>query len=694
MSSGKQLLKDKRITVAGGLAALLVVSYLIGQYVVLPLRTEKNVMQEESAAQEEALQTESGLETVSGESGTDGLTDIFGNIEWTNQEAAADNPWGVSAGLIDTEEGNKAIFLTPGTAAKLHCYVGDSCEIRLVYYVHPWVADVSDGLEFDVEVNGIVQDHLSLTAADVGQKKGYVIDVSPYRGQEAEISIIHSDQNGGDLSGDWLVVEGSAVLENDDGVLAVGSETQASVSFSLKEKIGLPDVEVPFQIVNITSEPVVERGTDEWDAVDVLNPSVIKWKDRYINYYSGFDGSSWRTGIAESDDGLSWKQYSGNPVFGIEDLREDNSGYIAANGSAILYDDKVYYFYQMSDLKDEPQIGLAVSEDAYHFTDYGVVFKQGEAGTWESNGVGDPYVIYENSTFYLYYLGMNESGIQRLGVAMSKDGIQWERSSANPILDVGCSGAFDENGLGEPSVYYNSPYYYMLYTGRNAAEQRNIGLAVSINGIDWRKLSYQGEFKDQTLWNREVICDTTFMNLEDQVVVYYGGGDKPEPAENLNGQIGMFGIDISQHRDMTKWDANADWSLSRVASEDVLYGSYEIDGEVGGRSSWCNAVTEIELLNDTQKSDICIKGWIPMDSLYKNANISEVKISVYLDGVLRESKIFTEDNMFEFVLSKGDEAGTWIDLRLEANSKVIPLSIGMGNDERSLSYKILSIEQK
>lgn len=207
MSSVRKLLKDKRIAVAGGLTALLIVSYLIGQYIVLPLRAEKNTVQEESAAEEEVSQAESGSEITSEGPAGNELTDIFGNIEWTNQEAAADNPWGVSAGLIDTEEGNKAIFLTPGTAAKLHCYVGDSCEIRLVYYVHPWVADVSDGLEFDVEINGMVQDHLSLTAADVGQKKEYVIDVSPYREQEAEISIIHSDQNGGDLSGDWLVVE-------------------------------------------------------------------------------------------------------------------------------------------------------------------------------------------------------------------------------------------------------------------------------------------------------------------------------------------------------------------------------------------------------------------------------------------------------------------------------------------------------
>lgn len=66
----------------------------------------------------------------------------------------------------------------------------------------------------------------------------------------------------------------------------------------------------------------------------------------------------------------------------------------------------------------------------------------------------------------MYYLGMNSDGVQRIGVAKSEDGINWTKSNANPVLNIGAEGSFDENGLGEPAVIFEPPYYYMLYVGR------------------------------------------------------------------------------------------------------------------------------------------------------------------------------------------------------------------------------------
>src|SRR5580658_4608062 len=46
-------------------------------------------------------------------------------------------------------------------------------------------------------------------------------------------------------------------------------------------------------------DPVLTRG-DGWDSSDVLNPSVFRDKGGLVNYYSGFDGRTWRTGRAIS----------------------------------------------------------------------------------------------------------------------------------------------------------------------------------------------------------------------------------------------------------------------------------------------------------------------------------------------------------------------------------------------------------
>ncbi len=51
-----------------------------------------------------------------------------------------------------------------------------------------------------------------------------------------------------------------------------------------------------------TATPVLARG----DAVDVLNPSVVRFRDSYWNLYSEYDGKSWHTAAATSTDGITW----------------------------------------------------------------------------------------------------------------------------------------------------------------------------------------------------------------------------------------------------------------------------------------------------------------------------------------------------------------------------------------------------
>ncbi|HUA20938.1 MAG TPA: hypothetical protein VMB25_19450, partial [Bryobacteraceae bacterium] len=78
-------------------------------------------------------------------------------------------------------------------------------------------------------------------------------------------------------------------------------------------------------------EPVMSRGgAGDWDAVDVLNPSVIRQGDAYYNFYSGFDGKTWHTGLAVSPDGIAWHK-EGKILSPEPGTWED--GTIAANGS-------------------------------------------------------------------------------------------------------------------------------------------------------------------------------------------------------------------------------------------------------------------------------------------------------------------------------------------------------------------------
>jgi hypothetical protein len=66
---------------------------------------------------------------------------------------------------------------------------------------------------------------------------------------------------------------------------------------------------------------------------------------------------------------------------------------------------------------------------------------------------------------------------------------------------------------------------------------RRLGLARSRNGVAWEKLT--DVFTGDQPWNAQVICDPSILIEGDRVRVWFGGGDVPRPAQNINGQIGL-----------------------------------------------------------------------------------------------------------------------------------------------------------
>ncbi len=262
-------------------------------------------------------------------------------------------------------------------------------------------------------------------------------------------------------------------------------------------------------------DPVMERG--QWR--DLLNPSVAKSGSTYHNYYSVWDGKAWRTGHATSEDGRSWTDLG---VF----LSPPAGGYIAANGHVLLHNGKFLHWYHAGS-KELPHIAFEGKP----------VLEPGPRGSWDERGVADPYVIEAGGAFYMYYLGQDRARRQRLGLARSRDGVAWEKLRSNPILELGGLNAFDEIGLGEPAVFVWQNVYWMMYTGRDRAEHRRLGLAWSRDGVQWTRLPWVAEGRQP--WNQAVLCDPTALVEADTVHVWFGGGSKPSPDENLDGQIGF-----------------------------------------------------------------------------------------------------------------------------------------------------------
>ena len=132
-------------------------------------------------------------------------------------------------------------------------------------------------------------------------------------------------------------------------------------------------------------------------------------------------------------------------------------------------------------------VGYATSADGITWRKAGVVMSPSVA--WEGNEVSPNSIVIEGTTLRLYYHGGGSQLVnRRIGVATSTDGMTWTKLASNPVLDLGASGAFDDDQGAEPRVVKVGMTYRMYYTGRHAADQRTaLGLATSSDGVSFAK---------------------------------------------------------------------------------------------------------------------------------------------------------------------------------------------------------------
>jgi len=88
---------------------------------------------------------------------------------------------------------------------------------------------------------------------------------------------------------------------------------------------------------------------------------------------------------------------------------------------------------------------------------------------WESLCVLNPAVIFNDAdeTFYMFYraAGNDKKHTISLGLALSKDGVNFKRYSDKPILK-GDEGGVDEGGIEDPRIVKMGDYFYLTYASR------------------------------------------------------------------------------------------------------------------------------------------------------------------------------------------------------------------------------------
>jgi predicted GH43/DUF377 family glycosyl hydrolase len=258
-----------------------------------------------------------------------------------------------------------------------------------------------------------------------------------------------------------------------------------------------------------------------WDSERVSSPQVLleadgTWKMWYYGRDATFDRMinlpSGRCGMAISKDGVTWERVRGPLTMGsvLEPVpaSEDSFDNAHVGVTDIHYDNGLYwmwYFGGDQTVIDIPMPqgvvkakgvtmlpGCAISRDGLNWTKLkgpyrGAFLDHGGKDDWDAAFCSWPRVLKEDDGSYkMYYHTLNPAKFTfQIGMAVSDDGFRWKK--VGKILPPGKPGSFDEKGVSCRHVLKIDGQYVMFYEGMDAEAYYCIGIAISDDGINWRK---------------------------------------------------------------------------------------------------------------------------------------------------------------------------------------------------------------
>ncbi|KAK1423152.1 hypothetical protein QVD17_18447 [Tagetes erecta] len=234
----------------------------------------------------------------------------------------------------------------------------------------------------------------------------------------------------------------------------------------------------------------------------------------------------------------------------------------------------------------------------------GLVLDSGSEGSWDSFEVGSPvvkrFLSDEEERWYMWYSGRpggsSVSGSNSIGLAVSSNGIHWERGKGvvQSNSDVGLVlkssndwWAFDTNGVmpGEIVIMSSSKsrasnaVYWLYYTGFNNEKVESLddslefslqnpeicgknvefgkicrslpGLAMSQDGRHWARI--EGEHHSGSLFDLGSEGEWDSMFISSPQVVFHSSGDLRMYYHSFDLEKGHFAIGMARSRDGMRW---------------------------------------------------------------------------------------------------------------------------------------------
>jgi predicted GH43/DUF377 family glycosyl hydrolase len=172
-----------------------------------------------------------------------------------------------------------------------------------------------------------------------------------------------------------------------------------------------------------------------------------------------------------SSDGIHFERNPTNPVF--HPSGDWNCGR-AIDAEVCLFKGRYFLYFATRDSAFKIQkLGVAVApgstsfnkEDWRQAADSSILYPE---LPWEDECIEGPSIAEQGGKLYMFYAGAYNNHPQQIGVAVSDDGLSWKRLFKEPFLPNGKPGEWNASESGHPHLFTDADgRTYLFFQGNN-----------------------------------------------------------------------------------------------------------------------------------------------------------------------------------------------------------------------------------
>lgn len=209
--------------------------------------------------------------------------------------------------------------------------------------------------------------------------------------------------------------------------------------------------------------------TQECEKNGIGAPAAIELGGKLHLFYQSY--GNWEHDAichAVSNDGITFEKDETNPVF-----RPSNDWCVgrAIDADIVPFDGKLYLYFATRDHAMKIQkLGVAYAELDSDFSRKS--WTQAAAQSvlapeypWEGMCIEAPATIVHDGKVYLFYGGGYNCSPQQIGVAVSEDGVRFRKLFDRPFIAAGETGSWNSSESGHPYVFQDDDAIWLFYQG-------------------------------------------------------------------------------------------------------------------------------------------------------------------------------------------------------------------------------------